>query len=493
MRNRERASMKWMGGSAIILCLAAMQSSVLAASRIPQVLLTQYNQPEACLTPGRLMAFVRSRNPNLRERFSDIAVHYARHGQELNIRWDFAFFQMLLETASLRFGGDVKWHQNNFAGLGATGGGVRGENFRTVSDGVRAHLEHLLIYAGVRVESPVAERTRKVQAWNILTKWRRSIRGPVTYGHIGSKWAPSDRDYARDILSVANAFHTRQCNSPDPQPELLAQLQGRIEDNERPNARPSPIQTANGSDVSSQTQTAPLKSRISSRVSLGASTVYRRGERGARQEMADTKQDTVLQADVRRELPSDLKILNGAPRNGETQDQSSPTARALTPPPTSKKSQLAAQKRSLEQLARGVEQNDQVTKDQRVKEQSVASAAGSLASKFATPWLNPATQQQNSGGASTKADSGPAQSHQKQPDPTKCRVWTASYGGQKAIIIKSADQSHVNYTVLDVNSGREKQEADAYISAYAKGGKKIAEFKSQTLALDRAFKLCPDS
>ena len=52
----------------------------------------------------------------------------------------------------------------------------------------------------------------------------------------------------------------------------------------------------------------------------------------------------------------------------------------------------------------------------------------------------------------------------------KCRVWTASYGGQKALIIKSVIDKVVNYTVLDVNEGAEKREADAFISAYAKEG-----------------------
>ena len=44
------------------------------------------------------------------------------------------------------------------------------------------------------------------------------------------------------------------------------------------------------------------------------------------------------------------------------------------------------------------------------------------------------------------------------PAPTatqKCRVWTASYGGQKAMIIKSQVDKVVNYTVLDVNEGAE--------------------------------------
>jgi hypothetical protein len=75
---------------------------------------------------------------------------------------------------------------------------------------------------------------------------------------------------------------------------------------------------------------------------------------------------------------------------------------------------------------------------------------------------------------------------------SKCRVWTASYGGSKAIIIKALAEKTVNYTVLDVNEGTEKREADAYISAYAKGGESVGEFQSQSQALEKAFELCPE-
>ena len=56
----------------------------------------------------------------------------------------------------------------------------------------------------------------------------------------------------------------------------------------------------------------------------------------------------------------------------------------------------------------------------------------------------------------------------------KCRVWTASYGGQRAVIIKASGSGTVNYTVLDVTESNEKREVDAYIAAYAKGGEKVA-------------------
>ncbi len=73
-----------------------------------------------------------------------------------------------------------------------------------------------------------------------------------------------------------------------------------------------------------------------------------------------------------------------------------------------------------------------------------------------------------------------------------CRVWTASYGGVRGLIIRSMSDGHVNYTVLDVNEGAERREADAYIQAYARGGTILQEFATGALALERAFDLCPE-
>jgi hypothetical protein len=78
------------------------------------------------------------------------------------------------------------------------------------------------------------------------------------------------------------------------------------------------------------------------------------------------------------------------------------------------------------------------------------------------------------------------------PATMKCRVWTASYGGQKAIIIRSVADQMVNFTVLDVNEGSEAREAEAFIAAYAKNGKIAGEYPSQSLALEKAFEFCPE-
>lgn len=72
---------------------------------------------------------------------------YVKWGDSEGVRWDLAFAQALHETNYFRFGGDVKPEQNNFAGIGTTGGGVAGATFPDKSTGVLAQIQHLKAYA----------------------------------------------------------------------------------------------------------------------------------------------------------------------------------------------------------------------------------------------------------------------------------------------------------------------------------------------------------
>ena len=77
------------------------------------------------------------------------------------MRWDYAFFQMAVETNFLTYRkgngrwGDVNPKQNNFAGLGTTGGGVPGDSYPDVDTGVLAQIQHLVVYSGERIDDPV--------------------------------------------------------------------------------------------------------------------------------------------------------------------------------------------------------------------------------------------------------------------------------------------------------------------------------------------------
>ena len=63
------------------------------------------------------------------------------------VKAEVAFVQAMKETNFLRYGGDVKIQQFNFAGIGATGGGAPGNSFASVRIGIRAQVQHLKAYA----------------------------------------------------------------------------------------------------------------------------------------------------------------------------------------------------------------------------------------------------------------------------------------------------------------------------------------------------------
>jgi hypothetical protein len=172
------------------------------------------------------MEFVLTRNRALvppREvemRFSDVASLYKRGGECIEIRadecigirWDFAFFQMLVETNYLLFTGGVKPEDNNFAGIGATVSGKPGERFRSVPEGILAHLQHLLVYAGVSISNPVAQRTQRLQS-EIHQRMTRLGR-PVTFEDLAILWTGTDNStYAASIRRTAKAYSDNFCGT----------------------------------------------------------------------------------------------------------------------------------------------------------------------------------------------------------------------------------------------------------------------------------------
>lgn len=185
------------------------------AQRLPEIRVSAQNRMPACTTPERLQTFLIARNEKLDPRFASIAQFYKQHGETTRVRWDYAFFQMILETNALKFRrgdgepGDVRARQNNFAGLGATGGGVAGESFRDVSTGVLAHLQHLVAYSGEEVVKPAAQRTAEVQG-DVIAK-SRGLGRPVSFSDLTNRWA-MDRGYARKIDAIAEEFRDTICN-----------------------------------------------------------------------------------------------------------------------------------------------------------------------------------------------------------------------------------------------------------------------------------------
>src|SRR5712691_8964177 len=206
----------------------ALSSGSLAAraepAQLPEIISGPTNAVPACVTPNRLMEFVRNRNRALtppREtdrRFADLAAIYSSdsecvervEGKCKGVRWDYVFFQMLVETNYLTFTGGVRPGDNNFAGIGATIPKKPGERFASVREGARAHLQHVLMYAGVSIQHPIARRTKTVQSE--VHRRMAQLGRPVTFSDLATLWTGTDQNtYASSMERTAKRFADQFC------------------------------------------------------------------------------------------------------------------------------------------------------------------------------------------------------------------------------------------------------------------------------------------
>ncbi len=138
------------------------------------------------------------------------------------------FIQIMKETNFLRFTGDVKECQNNFAGIGATGGGVSGAYFKDTRTGVRAVVQHLKAYCS-------NEELRTSCVDPRFTYVKRGISPYVEWLGIGENpnypdqgWA-ADNNYGKSIASMMqvarNLSSSHKNNIDNVQPNYKAKIQ----------------------------------------------------------------------------------------------------------------------------------------------------------------------------------------------------------------------------------------------------------------------------
>lgn len=168
----------------------------------------------AAATAAQMRAYITKINPDA----PDLAAIYLEEGEKEGIRGDVAFAQSCLETGNWRFGGDVKPEQNNYCGMGATGGGVAGNSFETPRLGIRAQIQHLKAYAnteplsGDLIDPRFAYVKRGCAPY---VEWLGIQENPE-----GRGWA-SGADYGAKILKIlaailATAIEPEKEVDPDP-------------------------------------------------------------------------------------------------------------------------------------------------------------------------------------------------------------------------------------------------------------------------------------
>ena len=124
------------------------------------------------------------------------------------VRAEVVFAQAMHETGWLQFGGDVSPEQCNFAGIGATGG-VPGNSFEDVRQGIRAQVQHLKAYASTDelVHECVDPRFHYVQ---------RGI--APTVEELGGRWAVGSH-YGERIIAIMDYMLSQEVPEPEPEPE----------------------------------------------------------------------------------------------------------------------------------------------------------------------------------------------------------------------------------------------------------------------------------
>jgi hypothetical protein len=399
MRSGTRFSAGWITPIAILLGLPA--ALVLAAAgastaeALPEIRIHDRNRVPACVTPERLMQYMEQRNRRLAPQFKTIARYYKLHGERYRVRWDYAFYQMLIETNFLTYRtgsgkwGDVRPNQNNFAGIGATGGGAPGDRYPDVSTGVLAQIQHLVAYSGEIVERPVAARTREVQ--QKVVELSRASGRPVTYRDLAGRWAV-DRKYGASIESMAERYRAQFCDGAS---EMQVAAADRT-----PAARPTQRKAP------SSAQTTP------------ANRAMPRGS----------------------SLPTDeVLVVNDDDEPVRTSSRQSRTAAAAPSPQPGPQSGLQAR--------------------------APAATPPPLAQA-----LRPAMP------------------------PRSCKVWTASYGGSRNVLIQTIVGEELHLTALQVIDGQEEELTASFIETHAVGGSRLGDaFPNRETALVRAFNLCPQA
>ncbi|MDB9456483.1 N-acetylmuramoyl-L-alanine amidase [Dolichospermum circinale CS-534/05] len=170
----------------------ATRTIILGTATFPKPIVSEQIMGIGSATENQLKSLLQANNPNALNQFPDLPRLYIEESTREGVNHDIAFSQMCLETGYLDFGGDVEPSQNNFCGLGTTGGGVKGASFPDARTGVKAHIQHLKAYASKDpVVPPIVDPRFDLVA--------RGIASLVS--DLSGLWA-TDPNYGNKILAV---------------------------------------------------------------------------------------------------------------------------------------------------------------------------------------------------------------------------------------------------------------------------------------------------
>ena len=151
-------------------------------------------------TEAQMQAYIRKVAPGVPKSVIDMIPFYLSEGRAEGVRGDIAFAQSCLETGNFTFKGSaVTLSQNNFAGIGVTRNGMKGNSWPTPQLGIRAQIQHLKAYAS----------TQELKGQCVDPRYTYVEKGCAEYvEHLGIQenpkrkgWA-AGKDYGAKILDI---------------------------------------------------------------------------------------------------------------------------------------------------------------------------------------------------------------------------------------------------------------------------------------------------
>lgn len=179
------------------------------------------------LTESQMVAYINANTPTTKLNCSveEIVHYYYQEGAVEGIRSDIALCQAIKETGWFCYGGTVVPEQNNYCGLGTTSATVKGHYFATPQIGVRAHLQHLLVYA--QKEAPTQELVDP--RYHLVVEKYPDYYGNMQYWtDLNGRWAVPGKHYGEEILLLWEDAKNGKHNAG-----LLDEVRAKAEANEK--------------------------------------------------------------------------------------------------------------------------------------------------------------------------------------------------------------------------------------------------------------------
>lgn len=151
-------------------------------------------------TAAQMQSYIQRVNPDVPGKVIEMLHFYLSEGEAEGVRGDIAFAQSCIETGNFSFKGSaVSLDQNNFAGIGVTSNGMKGNSWDTPQLGIRAQIQHLKAYGSTEpleqdCVDPRFEYVKRNSA--PFVEWLGIQENPLKSG-----WA-AGKNYGNKILTV---------------------------------------------------------------------------------------------------------------------------------------------------------------------------------------------------------------------------------------------------------------------------------------------------